>query len=333
MEKRLFQFFVGLVALVVIFKVWAPFWKGDLNEAVDPGSTEKIVVDIERGSSAETIANELKSQDVIQRKVSFLRTVRSEGLDASLRYGHFVLSPGMTLREVITILSTQGSGELAVTFPEGSTIEQMDARLTELGLIKAGDFKLCAENCKIEEEWLPADRSSLEGYLFPDTYFVNEASFNIEDFMSTLLNNFHTRTENFAAELSASGRTLNQVVIVASMLEREVKTQEDLAKVSGIIWKRLDNDWTLGIDATLLYKDADGKLTFEDLAADTAYNTRVHKGLPPSAIGNPGLATLEAALHPETSDAWFYLTDPETDAVIYGKTNEEHEANKAEYLN
>ena len=133
-------------------------------------------------------------------------------------------------------------------------------------------------------------------------------------------------------DLEASGRSLYDTVIVASMVEKEVRTAEDLPIVAGIMWKRLDAEWALGIDATLLYVDADGTLSSEDLTAENPYNTRINKGLPPGAIGNPGLASLQAALYAKDSDYWFYLTDSDG-AVHYAVTNEEHEANKAQYIN
>ena len=172
----------------------------------------------------------------------------------------------------------------------------------------------------------------LEGFLFPDTYFIDSANFTVESFTRTLLENFDAKwTDEMQAAMEAESRSIREMVIVASMIEKEVRTEKDLSLVSGIIWKRLDNDWMLGIDATLLYTQNDGELSPEDLANDNPYNTRLNTGLPPTAIGNPGLASLQAALVPEISDYWFYLTDDEGD-VHYAVTNEEHEANKAEYL-
>ncbi|OGJ43473.1 hypothetical protein A2974_01530 [Candidatus Peregrinibacteria bacterium RIFCSPLOWO2_01_FULL_48_20] len=331
MEKRLLQLVLVLVLVFGVWNFWRPFWRYDLNEAADKGSEEKIIFDVEKGSGAETIAENLEDENLIVSEVSFVRTVEEEDLDGSLRYGRFVLSSGMTLREIITVLTTQGTGEMAITVLEGWTIEDIDAELVELGLAEAGTFKTCAINCKFDYVFLEGN-GGLEGFLFPDTYFIDSANFTVESFTRTLLENFDAKwTDEMQAAMEAESRSIREMVIVASMIEKEVRTEKDLSLVSGIIWKRLDNDWMLGIDATLLYTQNDGELSPEDLANDNPYNTRLNTGLPPTAIGNPGLASLQAALVPEISDYWFYLTDDEGD-VHYAVTNEEHEANKAEYL-
>ena len=331
MEKRLLQLVLVLVLVFGVWNFWRPFWRYDLNEAADKGSEEKIIFDVEKGSGAETIAENLEDENLIVSEVSFVRTVEEEELDGSLRYGRFVLSSGMTLREIITVLTTQGTGEMAITVLEGWTIEDIDAELVELGLAEAGTFKTCAINCKFDYVFLEGN-GGLEGFLFPDTYFIDSANFTVESFTRTLLENFDAKwTDEMQAAMEAESRSIREMVIVASMIEKEVRTEKDLPLVSGIIWKRLDNDWMLGIDATLLYTQNDGELSPEDLANDNPYNTRLNTGLPPTAIGNPGLASLQAALVPEISDYWFYLTDNEGD-VHYAVTNEEHEANKAEYL-
>lgn len=331
MEKRIIQFLLLLVLLAGAWHYWNPFWKMDLDEAVDSSSSQKVVFSIEKGSSAKQIASDLEDSELIVSDNSFVKTVESESLDQKLRYGSFVLSPSMTLREVVTVLTTEGTGELAFTALEGWTIEDMDAQLVELGLIEAGAFKDCTVNCDFSYDFLSEDQS-LEGYLFPDTYFVDSATFTVENLINQMLQNFDKKwTDEMQSTLDASGRSLAELVNVASMVEKEVRTENDLPIVAGIIWKRLDNDWMLGIDATLLYKDDDHSITSEDLSTESPYNTRLVTGLPPTPICNPGLASIVAALEPEDSDYWFYLTDSEG-YVHYASTNEEHEANKSEYL-
>lgn len=332
MEKRLVQLLFLCITLGLVWNVWEPFWRRDLNEAVDSDDTEKIIFEVEKGSSAKTIADDLEDAGLIVSDVSFERTVEEEELDGSLRYGRFVLSPSMTLRDVITVLTTQGTGEMAFTALEGWTIEEMDAELTEMGLIGAGAFSECAKTCSFDYDFLEEDQS-LEGYLFPDTYFIDGATFSTENLITMMLNNFDAKlSDEMMAAIESSGRSLSEVVNVAAMVEREVRTENDLAIVAGIIWKRYDNDWYLGIDATLLYVQDDNELTAEDLAEETPYNTRTNIGLPPTPISNPSLASLIAAIYPEESAYYYYLTDAEG-AVHYATTNEEHEANKAAYLN
>ena len=313
MEKRFLQFLAILIAVVVIWNIWNPLWKLDLNESANSKDTEKVTFVIEKGQSANSIANNLDHADLIIDKTSFLRTLKLENLDNDLQYGSYRLSPSMTLRE-------------------GWTIADIDDYLFNVGLAQDQDFEICIENCQFDYDFLE-DASSLEGYLFPDTYFVDSATFSVETFIHQLLATFDSRvTDEMTLAIEASGRTLDEVVNVASMIEKEVRTEIDIPIVGGIIWKRFDNDWTLGIDATLLYVQDDNELSAEDLSMDSPYNTRLYKGLPPTAICSPGLASLMGAIYPEESDYWFYLTTLDTGEVIYAESNEDHEANKEKYL-
>lgn len=332
MEKRILQLVLGILALALIWNTWNPFWRYDLNKAVNSNASEDLIFEVEKGSGAKTIAKNLYSEGLIVNWRSFLRGVEEEELAESLRYGRFILNKSMSLRDVITILTTKGTGEMAITVIEGWTIDDIDAYLTDLGLAEANAFRDCTFTCEFEYDFLD-NTFGLEGFLFPDTYFIDSASFSVESFTNRMLRNFDSKfDEELRAAAEAEGRSIHEAVIVASILEKEVQTGADIPIVSGIIWKRLDNDWTLGIDATLLYIQDDNELTAADLAVESPYNTRINTGLPPSAIGNPGLVSLEGAVYPEDSDYWFYLTTPDTGEVIYASTNEEHEANKAQYL-
>ncbi|MFA5855633.1 MAG: endolytic transglycosylase MltG [Candidatus Gracilibacteria bacterium] len=306
MSKRLLKLIFLAALFICVWKVWNPLWKYDLNEAVDAHLDKKIVFTIIEGESAKTIATDLENSDLIISANSFTRTLKEENLDGLVRHGSFVLSPSMTLRDIITILTTEGSGEMAITVTEGQTIADIDARLTEMTLTNSNDFTSCTKN------------RSLEGFLFPDTYFLDSSNFSSEELINRMLKNFDSKwTPEMDSALASSGRTMQEIIIVASMLEKEVQTPEDMALASGIIWKRLDAGWTLGIDATWLYT--------------TPYDTRSNTGLPPTAIGNPGLNAIKAALTPTPSDYWFYLTDS-SGTVHYAKTNAEHEENKGKWL-
>lgn len=334
MEKRLIQLAVLALVLFGIWHFWDPLWRYDINEAVDKTGDEKIIFQIAKGESAKEISKGLYKKDLIVDYRSFLRTVESEDLTGKLRYGKFVLSPSMTIRDIVTILTTQGTGEMALTIKEGETIEEIDTELNGLGLIKKGDFKLCAFNCNFTTYDFLGNDHSLEGFLFPDTYFLDSASFTSETLIKQMLNNFDSKfTTQMRADLGK--RSIRDLIKVASMLEKEVNYvthPNDTALVAGIIWKRLDNDWALGIDATLLYIDQDGELSATDLQSTSPYNSRLTKGLPPTAVDNPGLATITAALYPKDSTYWFYLTEPATGNTIFATTNGEHEANKVKYL-
>jgi UPF0755 protein len=132
--------------------------------------------------------------------------------------------------------------------------------------------------------------------------------------------------------IEKSGRSLNEVITMASIIEKEVFGDRDRKIVSGILWKRLDNGWFIGADATLLYQKNDNTITKQDLEQNSPYNTRNTKGLPPTPISNPSLQSIVAAIFPTETDYWFYLNDLNTGETIFAKTNEEHNLNRAKHL-
>lgn len=327
---------IVVVAAVLLFSVSRiPEWYGDwLDQPLAADSETIVSIEISEGQHGRGVAHQLEEEGVISSEWAFYWYLRSNDLGGSIQTGVFYVSPSMTPREIAEVL-TGGSGETRMTFLEGWTVEQMDAKLAEKGLGTVGDFTQCATTCDLATDWwFLAEASSLEGYLFPDTYFVSGSTYAPAAMMGTMLNTFENRflTETNLSAIEASGRTLDEIVIMASIVEREEIDDAERATIAGILWKRYDNGWGLEADATLLYAlGIDTVLTADALATDTPYNTRLYRGLPPTAIGNPGLASLEAALYPEESPYWFYLHDS-NGQVHYATTNDEHNANKAEWL-
>lgn len=202
--------------------------------------------------------------------------------------------------------------EIAVTIPEGFGVREIDERLTDMGLITAGKFTTAA--------------LQYEGFLFPDTYNVYNSNFKPEDLIKKMQDNFVKKiTPEFLAEIKKQKRELKEIITMASILEKEVKTEADMPIVAGILWKRLNKNWPLQADATLIYGGS------KELKEDNPYNTYKYKGLPPTPIGNPGIATIRAAIFPQESKYWFYLTDREGQ-VHYAVSNEEQNKNRRKFL-
>ncbi|PIP75593.1 hypothetical protein COW86_02945 [Candidatus Kuenenbacteria bacterium CG22_combo_CG10-13_8_21_14_all_39_9] len=176
--------------------------------------------------------------------------------------------------------------------------------------------------------------ANLEGYMFPDTYrFFAYAT--IDDIVRKMLNNFDKKlTLQLRQDIQAQGKTIFDIITMASIIEREVMTDNDRAIVSGIFWKRFEAGVPLQADSTINY--ITGKktpaLSAEDLKINSFYNTYLYGDLPPGPISNPGLASIKAAIYPAASDYWYFLTDSQSN-VHYGRDFEEHKANKEKYLN
>ena len=148
----------------------------------------------------------------------------------------------------------------------------------------------------------------------------------LDNFVSKLPKDYQSKL------LELPKKDLYSALKVASLIEKEVRTNKDKQLVSGIIWKRYKSGWTLGIDAALLYNKDNNIITYEDLQKDDPYNLRKNKGLPPTPICNPGYESIYAALNPEYSDYWFYLSKKSDGSTVFSKTNEEHNQNKQRYL-
>ncbi len=171
-----------------------------------------------------------------------------------------------------------------------------------------------------------------EGYLFPDTYFFPENT-SEADVIARMKVNFEKKIKLFMPEVEASKHSLRDVLIMASILEKEVATDEDRAIVSGILWKRLDQSIPLQVDAPFMYilGKKSSELTQTDLKMYSAYNTYKNHGLPKGPINNPGTSAIRAALFPKATPYFYYLADKDG-VTHYAKTFDEHKANKQKYL-
>ncbi len=242
-------------------------------------------------------------------------------LSGTIQYGTYHFGKRETVFSTATRLSKGDYGVLRrkVLFPEGITTREMaEICSRELFGCKKGEFIQLAEG--------------KEGYLFPDTYFFLETS-DASEVIKMLSENFNQKTASFEKSILGTRRTKSEIIIMASILEEEGKSESDWKKISGILWKRLSLGMPLQVDASLGYVTGKGslELTQGDLATTSLYNTYRFKGLPPTPISNPGLKAIEAAISPEKSPYFFYLSD-KTGKIHYAKTFSEHILNKQRYL-
>jgi UPF0755 protein len=299
-----------------------------------PGSRgEHVRINVASGESIQNISETLKEHGLITSASAFRLYLKSREIDTSIKTGTFVIERGMSFEEIADILVSGEGSETSVTIPEGFTIAQIDDLLAEMGLIETGEAVDCAKTCDFSSfEFLSG--KSPEGYIFPDTYFVNALDFSPKNFLERLIGTFKNKViDGLAEDLDSSKRSLKEVVIMASLIERETSTNEERPVVSGILWKRYDAGRGLDVDATVRYalNKPTGPLTKADLESTSPYNTRKFAGLPPGPIANPGLASIRAALNPEDSSYWYYLHGSDGQ-IYYAETNDEHNVNKAKYL-
>ena len=330
---------VGII--ILSFLLAYSRYQSGVNTPLNKESTEKISLIIKKGVSVTEIGETLIEKGVIKSEFSFYWYARLNDLDKDIVSGRFILSPSMTVPEILAKISDPKESEAVITIQEGLKIRDIDKKLAELEITTEGDFITAVKNFddyerypfldkKLLKETLKLDLP-LEGYLYPDTYFLDPTEFTADDLIYKALNNFKNKIGEHPEILTQTKIKMHDLVTMASILEREVRSSTDRKTVAGILWKRLESGWKLDADATLLYTKADNKITSADLASDNPYNTRRVAGLPPGPICNPSIDSILSALNPTTSNYWFYLTAKDG-TTKYATSNDEHNANKAKYL-
>ena len=310
------------IVIVLIIAVAALFFFN-----LDPVSNTnhadaQIVFQVSAGDGFRKVAQNLYAAHLIRSPLAFDLFSMVDGRAFTLKPGRYRLNPSMDTPQIVTTLSSGGAGEATVTIPEGSNVYDIDRILSSALVIRSGALIAVAR------------AQNLEGHLFPDTYqFYTDG--NVEEVIQEMTTDFNAK----AGPLLISAPT--STLIIASIVEKEVPNQQDQEIVAGIILKRLADGMPLDIDATVCYAKLLAaptsttqacSLTTLDFKIDSPYNTYLNKGLPPGPIGNPGTSAITAALHPQSSPYFYYLSDPATGKTIFAKTLDEQNQNRVKYL-
>ncbi len=301
------------------------------------------------GDGARDIARGLEKAKLVRSQRYFLFAAWRRGDREKFSAGAFELSPSMTTGEIEERLASGRpvTNERNITILEGWTLDDIAVYLEKEGVASQKEFYAEAgESAMFVKvgalpDWsafYPAlkglpETASLEGYLFPDTYRIY-ADGGAKALVRRMLDNFEAKlTPELRAEIAASGRSIRDIVIMASVIEREVRGAEESALVSDIFWKRVDSGMGLEADSTVNYITGRSKpsVSYAETRIDHPWNTYKYRGLPAGPIGNPGMTAILAAIRPKSNPYWFFLTDKEG-GVHYAKTLDEHNANKAKYL-
>lgn len=297
-----------------------------------------VEVTIPQGATTNDIADILKEKKLIRSKFSFRLSSKLNGYDGTYQQGKYDVDTGMEPTQIMELLQTGVvHNKNKITIPEGYNTRQIAAKAEELGICTAKEFIEESNEGVFEYEFLndlPKREYRLEGYLFPDTYYLSD-EMTAHDLIDAMLARFDQMyTAEYQQAVANSGHTLDEIVTIASMIEKEIKVDDERAKAAGVIYNRLKQNMSLGIDATVLYalgKTA-GELTKADLQIDSPYNTRINKGLPLGPIANSGEASFRAALYPDTNDYLYYVVEAKgSDAHVFTKTYEEFLAAKEKY--
>lgn len=323
MYKRLF---VVLTLLAIAFFGW--FFVS--TRPVSNKQTPPVEFEIKSGWGIDRIGQELSNQKLIRSRSAFKITVVTFGISNRVQAGYFRLSPNMSITEIAQALTHASVKTVRVTLPEG-------LRRQEIALILENSFKN-VEGKTFSTSAFLSQTEGKEGRLFPDTY-----DFDPKASTSAIVSRLESRFEEIVSSLNINSQNRDRITILASLLEREAASSDEMPAVAGVIENRLQANWPLQIDATVQYALSSVKckkldcdwwpqtLSSTDLQINSPYNTYQNQGLPPKAISNPGKAALQAAANPQKTSAWFYLHDPKGQ-IHFANTIEEHNQNVCTYL-
>lgn len=336
-----------LIALVVIVAVFAVIifavipavsnmFQGSDEPAVEAGI--EVQVNIPAGASGDQIASILSQNHIIDDPQDYYAAVRELQADTQLKPGDYILTTGMDPLDVVRqLISGPNVDAISLTIQEGLTVDQTAARVEETLGIPASDFlaQAKASNYVADYPFLEgAYNDSLEGFLYPKTYsFTNEPT--ADEVIRVMLDQFEIETEGLNLTEGANGLTLQQLVSLASLVERETAVADERPQVASVIYNRLDANMPLQIDAAIVYArgGGSGTVTYDDLEIDSPYNVYQNTGLTPGPICSPSISSIEAAVSPADTNYLYYVLSPDNDGTHrFSETYDEFLANREEYV-
>lgn len=355
-----FLYVLFVIGLSAILATVGWIWANDLlalnkeyTSVIITVPEESIIQTEEKGEDGELhtvaradldrIVDQLKEEGLIEYKFLFKLYARFSKADLKIVAGTYELNTEMDYRALVTNMSRASSTRqtLDVTIPEGYTLDQIFQLLERQGVSTAAKLEDMAANWDYAFDWLQdlplGDYHRLEGYLFPDTYtfYLGEDPKYV---INKMLANFDSKMEQyFDTFTEESAYSLHDIVTIASMIEKETDG-EDYRTIASVLYNRLNNTAAetagfLQIDATLVYINGGKVPTEADKKIDSPYNTYLYQGLPAGPISNPGMASLYAAMNPDSTNYYYYVLNPDTNRHEFSRTYAEHQAKMANFAN
>jgi UPF0755 protein len=344
-KKTLFSF-LGLFLLLIVFIGW-------IFSCFSWETEEDVFFKIEKGDKVFGIGEKLEEEGIIKNSFVFSSYAFISKKSKGLQAGTYYISSGMNIVDIVDLFHNGEVSFETITVIEGWSLQEVGSYFQEKGLSSGKDFfritGVSEEQATLmgtegeANEPLFSDLDilkhkpkgdSLEGYLFPDTYRISDDD-TAEDVVLMMIKNLERKIDGDISEkITLFGKNIHEVIIMASLLEKEVITMEDKRKVADILWRRIEVGMPLQIDATVNYvtgrKGID--VTIKETEVDSLYNTYKYKGLPRGPICNPGIESIEAVVTPIKNEYWYYLSDPATGETIFSRNHNEHIQAKNRYL-
>lgn len=329
-------YLLTILLISIVLSVIALFVANDVFAFIK--EDKDVIITVKENTKISKLSSELDKKGILNYGFIFKMFLFITDKDGEVLAGSYKLTPSMDYAQIVKNLKNSEKQEtVTVTIPEGYTIAQIKKTLIENGVCTEDKINEALNTYPFKHEFLksqlPPKANWLEGYLFPDTYTFYKNGNVVKDVVNKMLNNFDNRyDEDIITGASQLGISIDEAVIIASLIEREAKVPEEFAMISGVIHNRLKSSRFpyLEIDASLLYGlgRTNGVLSAQDLKTNTPYNTYMNKGLPPGPICNPGYNALYAATHPSQHGYYFYVAMPDG-SHLFASSNSKHEQNKA----
>lgn len=341
---RIISIFIILCILIGAWFVYSEIYTASAQDA------DKVTFEIRKNETVAALADRLEKEHVVRNAWLFKKYIVVKEVDRQIREGMFSVEKPITLSRVVSALANPSVIERTITIIPGWDLRDIAVYFVKEGIASttedvyavtgkpAVDYRNSSDTvANVGEFKVSNDKLgfvSYEGYLAPETYRIFKNA-SVLDIVKKLIAHRDTQfTDEMYRDIGKGGRTVYDIVTMASVLEREVQSKEDKAKAADIFWRRFEKNWALQADSTVHYAVGKKKEIFttkEDRSSNSPWNTYKYPGLQLGPISNPSIESINAAIYPEKNDYWYFLTTSNGE-VKYGKTLEEHNENVQKYL-
>jgi len=318
---------IGILILLLFLGILEQFIYREITSFVqnpaNPSAHDKLFT-IHSGQSLKDIAHHLEKESIISNQSYFVLFARFKKAEKKLQAGEYLLSASKSPEQILEVLLKGKVNLYRLTIPEGLNFHEVAALVEKAGFCSKIEFEdLCRNKSFIMESGIKS--TSLEGYLFPDTYFFPKLS-SCKTIISTMILHFKTIfTEQWKEQAKLLGFSIHDIVTLASIIEKETGDAKERPLIASVFHNRLKKNMRLESDPTVIYgiKEFDGNIKKKHLETLTPYNTYKIKGLPPGPIANPGAMSLQAALYPARTEYLFFVSKKDT-THQFSKTIQDH---------